>query len=291
MRNLLLLLAVLWLSACVSKKKHLEALLVKARAIDSLQQHIEVTSAVMTALEKDLIAETAAKETLIGVEQRLQNRLIELDDEIERLIAASSSQAEDMDTRLQKKEEEVDRLERIIAHVNEIISRQHTLLLSLSDALRDTLQAFAPEVYDMKLAAGKLSLSFQSDFLFYSGSTSKMHRSGMEALSYVSQLLVDYPQLEIVIVGHTDNRPLRRSSIPDKWTFSGMRAARLAAIMTFQYDVSTSRVTAAGKGEYAPVASNGTEEGQKQNNRMEIQIFPANTSLIRDIQREIQDNN
>ena len=280
-------MALLCLGSCVSKKKHLEALFVEAQTIDSLQTNINEKSAFIAELEKELTAQTAAKETLIGVEERLQDRLIELDDEIERLIAESSSQAEDMDTRLQKKNEEIARLEKIIAEVNDIISRQNTSLVKLHNELKDTLKTFAPEVYEIKLEDGRLSLSLQSDFLFYSGSTTRIHKSGMEALSYVSQLLVDYPQLEVVVIGHTDNKPLKRSSIPDKWVFSGMRAARLAAIMTFEYDLSTSRVTAAGKGEYAPIASNGTEEGQKQNNRMEIQIFPSNASLIRDIKRGI----
>ena len=287
MRNLLLFIAVLCFTSCVSKKKHMEALFAEAQTIDSLQRNINEKSAFIAELEKELTAQIAAKETLIGVEERLQDRLIELDDEIERLIAESSSQAEDMDTRLQKKNEEIARLEKIIAEVNDIISKQNTSLLKLHNGLKDTLKTFAPEVYEVKLEDGRLSLSFQSDFLFYSGSTTRMHKSGMEALSYVSQLLVDYPQLEVVIIGHTDNKPLKRSSIPDKWAFSGMRAARLAAIMTFQYDLSTSRVTAAGKGEYAPVASNGTKEGQKQNNRMEIQVFPSNASLFRDIKRGI----
>lgn len=287
MRNALLLLAVLWLSSCVSKKKHLEALFAEAQTIDSLQLHIADKDLFIEELTKQYTAQLVAKETLIDAEERLQDRLIELDDEIERLIAESSSQAEGMDIRLQQKEEEINRLEQIITEVNSIISKQSTSLLQLGDALNDTLKTFAPEVYEMKLADGMLSLSFQSDFLFYTGSTTKMHKSGLEALSYVSQVLVDYPQLEVVIVGHTDNKPLKRSSIPDKWAFSGMRAARLASIMTLQYDLSSSRVTAAGKGEYAPVASNSSKEGQKQNNRMEIQIFPANTSLIRDIKRGI----
>ena len=130
--------------------------------------------------------------------------------------------------------------------------------------------------------------TFQADFLFYSGSTNKTHTAGRLALDNVSHALSLYPTLEVLVIGHTDNSPLRRSSINDKWEFSALRAATVVQLLTQKNELSPNRITAAGKSEFAPRASNSTPDGRARNERIEIRVFPSQERLIRDLKRALE---
>ncbi|MCG8328888.1 MAG: OmpA family protein [Chitinophagales bacterium] len=271
--------------SCVSKKKHLATIDFAQSQSDSLQANIDSTTTVIGALRLQLAEEKGANRALLATQDKMQDRIINLDDEIERLSSEAENQVESMDGRIQAREKEIASLKARISNAKSELESRDTELETLAIALKDTLQSVDSTTYTVQFVDGQLVVSLLSDFLFYSGSTTKMHSEGEAALEYISQVVLGYPRMEIEVVGHTNNTSLRRSSIKSKWAFSAMRAATLVHRMTRQYDLNTNRIIASGKGEFAPRASNTTEEGRKQNDRIEIFIFPNQASLKRDIKR------
>lgn len=123
---------------------------------------------------------------------------------------------------------------------------------------------------------GLVHINFQNDFFFKSGSSTIAPR-GREALNTIAQVLRQYPALTCTIVGNADNQLAKGSD--DNWPLSAERAISVVRILANTYNINPTRLTAAGKGEFSPVASNATPEGRERNRRVEIILNPDLSSL------------
>lgn len=284
----LLALLPLALSSCVAKKKHLETVGAYERHIDSLSTRLDTAGNRIYRLDLNVAERKGENSALLASQDKLLNRIIELDDEIERLQNESATRVESLDGRLQQKDALIAAKQAKIDALLATLNQRETGMRELERALRDTLRQLDSTVYTIDIANGKLSVALQLDFLFYSGSTNKTHAAGRDAIEHISQVLANYPTLDVLVIGHTDNSPLRRSSVSDKWEYSALQAAAIVQLMTKKHELSTSRVMAAGKGEFEPRASNATPEGRARNERIEIRVYPSQESLIRDLRRRLE---
>ncbi|HQU57577.1 MAG TPA: OmpA family protein [Saprospiraceae bacterium] len=285
---LLLFSFLLLLSSCVSKKKHLEILAAYDSQLGLLTERLDSSAYVIRQLELEVAERKGENNALLVTQDKMQDRIIALDDEIERLQSESASKVENMDSRLQQRDAIISTKQGKIDALLATLEQRNAAMNQLMLSLQDTLGQLDSTVYDLETTNGQLSLSFQADFLFYSGSTNKTHTAGRLALDNVSHALSLYPTLEVLVIGHTDNSPLRRSSINDKWEFSALRAATVVQLLTQKNELSPNRVTAAGKSEFAPRASNSTPDGRARNERIEIRVFPSQERLIRDLKRALE---
>ena len=285
---LLLFSFLLLLSSCVSKKKHLEILAAYDSQLGLLTERLDSSAYVIRQLELEVAERKGENNALLVTQHKMQDRIIALDDEIERLQSESASKVENMDSRLQQRDAIISTKQGKIDALLATLEQRNAAMNQLMLSLQDTLGQLDSTVYDLETTNGQLSLSFQADFLFYSGSTNKTHTAGRLALDNVSHALSLYPTLEVLVIGHTDNSPLRRSSINDKWEFSALRAATVVQLLTQKNELSPNRVTAAGKSEFAPRASNSTPDGRARNERIEIRVFPSQERLIRDLKRALE---
>ena len=285
---LLLFSFLLLLSSCVSKKKHLEILAAYDSQLGLLTERLDSSAYVIRQLELEVAERKGENNALLVTQHKMQDRIIALDDEIERLQSESASKVENMDSRLQQRDAIISTKQGKIDALLATLEQRNAAMNQLMLSLQDTLRQLDSTVYDLETTNGQLSLSFQADFLFYSGSTNKTHTAGRLALDNVSHALSLYPTLEVLVIGHTDNSPLRRSSINDKWEFSALRAATVVQLLTQKNELSPNRVTAAGKSEFAPRASNSTPDGRARNERIEIRVFPSQERLIRDLKRALE---
>jgi chemotaxis protein MotB len=102
-------------------------------------------------------------------------------------------------------------------------------------------------------------------------------------LDKVSAVLKDnMAQFNIGIEGHTDNIPIKHSNWKSNWELSTARALSVLHYLEKNQGISPERLSAIGYGEYRPVASNETNEGRKQNRRVEIVILPNVTKVKND---------
>lgn len=77
----------------------------------------------------------------------------------------------------------------------------------------------------------------------------------------------------ICIEGHTDNVPISTSMFASNWQLSCVRAANVAQYLAEQDGIAPERLSAAGYGEYKPIATNDTEEGRSKNRRVNFVIL------------------
>ncbi|MCB9297097.1 MAG: OmpA family protein [Lewinellaceae bacterium] len=285
---LLLTFSPLLLPSCVSKKKHLEAIAAYDDTITGLRSRLDTANNRIYRLDLDVSERKGENNALLAMQDKMLSRIVELDDEIERLQNESATRVESLDGRLQQKDAVIADKQGKIDALLATLNQRDQAMRELEQALRDTLKQVDSTVYAIEVANGQLSVALQLNFLFYPGSTNKTYSAGRDAIERISRVLSNYPTLEVLVVGHNDNTPLRRNSMDDKWEYSALQAATIVQLMTKKYELATSRVMLAAKGEFEPRASNATPEGRAKNERIEIRIFPSRERLIRDLRRRLE---
>ena len=149
-----------------------------------------------------------------------------------------------------------------------------------SEAFTRMQQAMKAELESKQVALkeleGKLTLTMVEAILFDSGKA-EVKQEGRDALQKVADVLKTIEGQEIVVAGYTDNVQIgeRLAKVyPSNWELSAARAISVVKILVSD-GVSPENISAAGYGEYRPVADNDTPEGRAQNRRMEIILMPV----------------
>lgn len=89
------------------------------------------------------------------------------------------------------------------------------------------------------------------------------------------------PGLEIRINGHSDNQPIHNAQFASNWELSTARAMTVLRLVVSNGGFDPTRISAAGFGEYRPVADNGTADGRKMNRRVDLVVVQVNDSHLR----------
>ena len=121
---------------------------------------------------------------------------------------------------------------------------------------------------------GKVYISLEEDLLFASGKYI-VNNGGIAALNKLATALSAQVDLEILVEGHTDNVPLSgKGLVKDNWDLSVMRATNVVKVLTENQSLNPLQLTAAGRAEFVPIASNETKEGRGSNRRIEMILSP-----------------
>jgi chemotaxis protein MotB len=140
----------------------------------------------------------------------------------------------------------------------------------LASALRGEIDAGRVELMELR---GKTTVKMKDKILFASGSAT-VGADGRAALKKVAEALRGLQGKAIRVEGHTDNVPTGGASgFATNWDLSSARS--LAVVRFLQENgVDATRLSAAGFGEFQPVAANDTPDGRSQNRRIEIVLVP-----------------
>jgi chemotaxis protein MotB len=111
------------------------------------------------------------------------------------------------------------------------------------------------------------------EFLFFNSGEAAFRPEGQPFLERLADILAKIPN-HAVIEGHTDNIPIHTPQFPSNWELSAHRATSLVRYFIETHHLNPARFTAAGYGEYAPIADNDTEAGRRLNRRVEVIIRP-----------------
>jgi chemotaxis protein MotB len=90
----------------------------------------------------------------------------------------------------------------------------------------------------------------------------------------VAEVIKAQPDVSFMVEGHTDNKAISTAVIRDNWDLSVLRATAVVRVLQKSYGVDPSRMIAAGRSQYVPVAGNETSTGRSQNRRTRIVILP-----------------
>ena len=129
------------------------------------------------------------------------------------------------------------------------------------------------EDIEINVEKGVVYVSISDKLLFRSGSYTVTSRA-REVLGKVAKVVNDKPELEFMVEGHTDNVPIKKEGIQDNWDLSVMRATAVVRILENDFEVAPSRMTAAGRSYYLPVADNDTAANRSKNRRTRIVVLP-----------------
>ncbi len=111
------------------------------------------------------------------------------------------------------------------------------------------------------------------EFLFFPSGDAALQPEVKPLLDKLAAVLQKIPN-HVVIEGHTDNLPIHTPQFPTNWELSTFRATTLVRYFIEHYHLAPARFTAAGYGEFAPLASNQDESGRRLNRRVDLIIQP-----------------
>jgi chemotaxis protein MotB len=146
---------------------------------------------------------------------------------------------------------------------------------SLQEAEDAIKKALDPEIQrrevSMSMRREGLVVSLKEMGFFDSGSAS-IRPGSLNAISRLADVLKSRPE-NLRIEGHTDNVPIHTARFANNWDLSTARATELIQLLITDYGIPPSHLSAAGYGEFHPVATNDTPEGRAQNRRLDVVIL------------------
>jgi len=268
-----LLLLLLW--GCVQKSTHNRALgeLASARAsgeelAEECQRELarkdERESRLRTQLEDlqkeadDLIEELGlSKRGTIGVQEQLAESQLEAQ-RFRDLLNAQGAEA----LRLRGRLDQLSAIEAEIRERNRIYEEVLGRFRSLIDSGR----------LSVSIVRGRMVINLPQDILFASG-RADLGREGTETLSEIASVLKEFDNRTFQVEGHSDDDPISTAQFPSNWELSAARSLSVVKLLVDR-GVTPELVSGAAYGEFQPVATNETEEGQRLNRRIEIVMLP-----------------
>lgn len=176
--------------------------------------------------------------------------------------------------RLQKLEKDLAERSSRVAELENLIAAKDQAMRNLKDAISRALTDFEGKGLTIEQRDGKVYVSMENKLLFSSGSWA-VNSQGREAVVQLGSVLADNPDIAVLIEGHTDNVPYKgNSQLSGNWDLSTKRATAIVNILRENASINPENLTAAGRGEYAPVATNDTAEGKAKNRRIEVILTP-----------------
>jgi len=160
-----------------------------------------------------------------------------------------------------------------IQHLVELKNKSDSLNMVLTNNLTRSLSPDETKDVDIKVLKGVVYISLADNMLYKSGSYEISPKAG-ETLSKIAKIINDYATYDVLIEGNTDNVPIVMTNIRNNWDLSALRASSVVQALQTTYGVDPKRLTAGGRGEYNPIADNGTPSGKAQNRRTQIIITP-----------------
>lgn len=210
----------------------------------------------------------------------LQSEKMDLQLQYGDLMNQKLSQAEQMNLALRQKSDMLAEKERLLTEregalkeLKKTIARQDSITRRLNDIIRNALLGFKSDELSVEVKNGKVYVSMSDKLLFKSASAT-IEDKGLEAIKVLADVLTKNNEIDILIEGHTDNLPIRNAVYRDNWDLSVARATSIVRILVDSYKIDAKRLTASGKGEFSPKASNATPEGRAKNRRTEIILSP-----------------
>lgn len=170
----------------------------------------------------------------------------------------------------------VDEINASNKYIKELISaksKSDSLNIALTNKLTRSLTNDELKDVDVKVLKGVVYISLADNMLFKSGSYEISDRA-METLSKIAKIIKDYSDYDVLVEGNTDNVPISRTNIRNNWDLSALRASSVVQCLQNDFGINPSHLSAAGRGEFNPIADNDSEVGKQRNRRTEIIITP-----------------
>lgn len=278
------ILIALCLSSCVSNRVFNDLESRYAQLKDNYNRQtksIETLNAEIKDLTKKFVAlEETFQETEDSLNQK-QQKLEQLESSLDLLKQNSETALKEriaenealMEKIAERENELADRMARV-DELEGLITRQQEAMRNLKEKLSDALLNFEDKGLTVEARDGKVYVSMENKLLFKSGSWT-VGADGRLAIEELGNVLADNPDIAILIEGHTDNIPYNgKGPLKGNWDLSTKRATAIVNQLLENPNILPQNLTAAGRGEYLPIAPNSTREGRAANRRIEVVLSP-----------------
>lgn len=260
-----MVVALFLLSGCVTKKKYASLQTEKNKLENQYQQaqlQLAENKANIKSLEERLAEAQRNNAELKASYAALQNSLDK-----------SIQQNSQGNVNISKLVDEINASNKFIKQLVEAKDKSDSLNMVLTNNLTRSLSRDELQDVDIKVLKGVVYISLSDNMLYKSGSYEISERAG-ETLSKIAKIITDYKDYDVLVEGNTDTDPISRPNIRNNWDLSALRASSVVQALQNQYGVDPSRLTAAGRGEYNPIADNTSAAGKQRNRRTQIIITP-----------------
>ena len=241
---------------------------------DKLTKDLNNTKADLEKQKADLAAEQKKFKLLQDSYNALEKNS---NDALEKNMNKNRELLAELEAKSKKLSEEQARLDKTANRLNELeamIAAKEAAMKKLKDTLSKALNNFEGKGLTVEQKNGKVYVSMENKLLFNSGSWA-VGSEGRKAVVELGKVLGDNPDLSVLIEGHTDDDPYGGSGpIANNWDLSTKRATAIVAILSENTSINKQKLTAAGRGEFSPLASNASADGKAKNRRIEIILTP-----------------
>ncbi len=287
-----LLIMALLSTSCISKKKF-EASLAQHEVdrqgfenrISILDRQLKTRDHTIDTLELRVANQAGANSVLLTTQDKLLDRIDEVQAQLDNEKKGASNTSQTLSSTVREKEEIINEKDAQIGRIQSSITKfeadQQKVLGDLSWELE---QLFADK-QSVDYVNNEIRITMDESLLFRPGSA-RVRTAGIQNLQKIADLINKYPTLKMNVIGNTDNK--KAKNFKDNWDYSVIRAANVVKVLTKEYGLPPSRVLAAGKGEFAPKASNQTPEGQAKNRRIDFVIMPRFDLVVKEIKKELK---
>ena len=253
------------MSSCALKKDldncRLENNTLSGKYQDAREQ-LASANARIQSLEEQLATARKGNDKLQGALKDMQNSLNQ-----------SLSNASSNNVNISKLVDQINESNQYIRHLVDVKTKSDSLNLVLTNNLTRSLSKEELKEVDVQVLKGVVYISLADNMLYKSGSYEINDRAA-ETLSKIAKIITDYKDYDVLIEGNTDDVPILRENIRNNWDLSCLRASSVVQYLQTKFGVDPKRLTAGGRGEYNPIASNSTAVGKQRNRRTQIIITP-----------------
>ena len=272
------LASVIFLSSCVSNKKHAELDTKYGSLTDLYNKNLST----LTQTQREL---DAAQNKLQLAEQNMEyfkSQNSDLVKNIGEMTTLSKKGAEN----LEKSLAQINEKDMRITKLSEAMTRKDSVTIALVTSIKGAIGDLHDEDIQVSVEKGVVFVNISDKFLFRSGSYN-LNSKAKDVIAKVAKILVDKPNFEVLIEGHTDNISYRKGELLDNWDLSVKRSTALVRMLQNDFNIAPERLMAAGRGEFIPLSSNESKEGRAANRRTRVVILPSMTQFYGMIEEEL----
>lgn len=190
-------------------------------------------------------------------------------DQLKDLSVVTAAQSES----IRKSLENISSKDAYIKDLQSSMARKDSLNMNLALNLKGVLKDVNDDDVNINVEGSAVFISISDKMLFKSGSYEITARAS-EVLGKVAAVIKAQPDVQFMVEGHTDSKPISSDRVRDNWDLSVLRSSSIVRELQKSFGVDPARMIAAGRSEYVPVAGNDTDEGRAKNRRTRIVILP-----------------
>ena len=260
-----MLAGVLLVSSCASKKD-LENCRLDNQNLQNENKELNTSYQVT---KEQLAASNARVSSLEEQLEQSKQAYRSLQRSLDKSLANSSQN----NISIEKLVDQINESNQYIRHLTDLKTKSDSLNMVLTNNLTRSLSKEELKEVVVQVLKGVVYISLADNMLYKSGSYEINDRAA-ETLSKIAKIIKDYKDYDVLIEGNTDNVPISRENIRNNWDLSCLRASSVVQALQNNYGVDPKRLTAGGRGEYNPLATNDTALGKQRNRRTQIIITP-----------------